>query len=80
MAWQSEMQAGVSVDQVLSQEAQRTFMSSVYRWMFGGLAITGGLAVYTATNESLFNFVVHSYWLLLIAQFGLVIGISWGMS
>ena len=78
MAWQTGIGADVSVDSVLVQEAQRTFMSRVYRWMFGGLALSGALALYTINNPALLSFVAHSFIFLIIAEFAMVIGLSWG--
>jgi uncharacterized protein len=80
MAWQAGLQTDLPVDQVLAEESQRAFMSRVYRWMFAGLAITGGLAFYTVTNRELLSFVAHAFWILLIAQFGLVLALSWASS
>jgi FtsH-binding integral membrane protein len=76
MAWQNSLESSLPVEQVLIEESQRTFMSRVYRWMFAGLAITGGMAFYTLTNEALLGFVMKSYWILLIAEFGLVLALS----
>jgi hypothetical protein len=76
MAWQSGLQSNLPVDQVLVEESQRTFMSRIYRWMFAGLALTGGIAFYTVTNEALLGFVMKSYWFLIIAELGLVLALS----
>jgi FtsH-binding integral membrane protein len=76
MAWQAGMQAEVGVDQVLVEEAQRSFMSRVYRWMFAGLAITGGLAMYTVSNPELLRFVGRSYLFLVVGEFALVLALS----
>jgi FtsH-binding integral membrane protein len=65
-----------SVSDVLHQEAERTFMARVYRWMFLALGVTGGVALYTATNEPLFMWARHNQLLLIIGSLGLVFGLS----
>jgi FtsH-binding integral membrane protein len=76
MASQSGMQTGFSVDEALVEESQRTFMSRVYRWMFAGLVVTGSMSMYAVSNPDLRRFVAQSFWLLLIAEFGLVLALS----
>jgi FtsH-binding integral membrane protein len=49
---------------------QAAFMSKVYTWMSGGLAITGLIAMWVASNESLvYNIVTNR-----LLFFGLIIG------
>lgn len=77
MAFEPAFQQDVgSVSDVLHQEAQRTFMAAVYRWMFVALGVTGGVALYTATNEPLFMWAIENRMLLMIGSFGLVLGLS----
>ena len=57
-------------------DAQRAFMTRVYAWMFAGLGITGAVAFYTATTEALLVPVMRFFWVLLIAEFGLVLLLS----
>ncbi len=54
----------------------RAFMARVYRWMFIGLAITGGMAVYTASHEPLLRFVTGHFTFLMFAELGLVMVLS----
>lgn len=52
------------------QVVQAAFMSKVYTWMSGGLAITGLIAMWVASNESLvYNIVTNR-----LLFFGLIIG------
>jgi FtsH-binding integral membrane protein len=59
--------------------AERTFLRQVFAWMLLGLALTTGVAIYLASaNNVLDYFNEHSgaYWVLIIAQFGTVIGLT----
>lgn len=64
----------------LSQEeitrAIQTHLSNVYAWMFGGLLITA----FTAWAVSAMNYYQYFtgplFWVIVIAQFGLVLGLS----
>lgn len=64
------------------QEVSAAFpslMQKVYVWMALALAVTGLTAWYTANNESLFMTIFGNqaiFWVLIIAEFGLVIGLS----
>jgi FtsH-binding integral membrane protein len=55
------------------------FMTRVYQWMSIGVLITGAVATYIGTNESLVQTIMQNralFWVVIIAQFGLVLGIS----
>ena len=54
----------------------RTFMARTYSWMAAGLALTAGIAFFTAQNEALAFQVMQWRWPLIIAQFGLVFFLS----
>ncbi len=75
MAWQTEASVA-PVQTRIASEAQRIFMTRVYQWMFLALAISGGTAWYTATNQSLMMFVLQNHLLLTIGTFGLVFALS----
>jgi uncharacterized protein len=62
-----------AVDHILLQESQRAFFARVYRQMFMGLALTGLVAMYTASNEALLGFVLQWRWLVFGAQIGTVL-------
>ena len=53
-----------------------SFMAGVYRWMTLGLAVTAGVALYTASNIQLAMAVHRNVWPLIIAQFLLVLALS----
>jgi hypothetical protein len=80
MAWETPglqaQTARPAVSDVLVQESQRAFMSRVYGWMFAGLAVTGLVALFTATNEALLMQVIQWRWGLIIAQLGVVFALS----
>lgn len=55
----------------------RAFLNRTYTWMTAGLILTAGIAYISANNESLLNFAIQNRFMLIIAQFALVMGISW---
>ncbi len=64
----------------MSQDAiaaeQQRFMVRVYSWMTGGLGITGFMAMYVASSETMRNIILGNsivFYGLIIAQLGLVI-------
>jgi uncharacterized protein len=77
MAWQTPESAGISSNaQILSDEATRTYMGAVYRWMVAGLAITGITAVGVASNAELQQAVLGLYLPLIIGELVLVLALS----
>jgi len=64
--------------QVAVGEVARGFMAGVYRWMTLGLALTGFVAYYMASNPQLLMRVATGGWMwgLFAAQLGLVIVLS----
>ncbi|HLL53555.1 MAG TPA: Bax inhibitor-1/YccA family protein [Myxococcaceae bacterium] len=58
------------------REAQRTFMQQVYRWMTGGLALTGIVAMLTASSAPMLQFVASAIWILFLGQLALVFVLS----
>ncbi len=80
MAWESEQgwqtARGGGVVDVLEQESRRAFMSRVYSWMFGGLLVTGLVAMVTAATPEIVMQVARFRWLLFFGQLGLVFAIS----
>lgn len=78
MAWENTQGRAVEVDvgDVLVQEARGAFMSRVYGWMFAGLSVTGLVALYTASNPALLRQVMGARLLLIVAQLGVVFGLS----
>ncbi|HZW87672.1 MAG TPA: Bax inhibitor-1 family protein, partial [Myxococcaceae bacterium] len=53
-----------------------SFMAGVYRWMTLGLAVTAGVALYTASNGDLAETVRRIAWPLVGAQFLVVLVLS----
>ena len=51
-------------------------MAGVYRWMTLGLAVTAGVALYTASNLQLAMTVARNIWPLVIVQFLVVLALS----
>lgn len=55
------------------------FMTRVYQWMFIGVLLTAGISTYIGTNEGLAMSIAANrglFWVLIIAQLGVVIGLS----
>ncbi len=55
------------------------FMTRVYQWMFIGVLLTAGISTYIGTNEQLAMSIAANrglFWVLVIAQIGVVIGLS----
>lgn len=70
-----------SRESVLSYPAlrERSILRNVYMWMTGGLALTGIVAYFVASSQSLLQVVFGTpglFLILILAEFGLVIYIS----
>jgi FtsH-binding integral membrane protein len=69
-------------DQVLvrgTSDVERRFMTAVYRWMTAGLTVTALVAYSVASSEDALRLVIGNrlvFFGLIIAEFGLVIGLS----
>ena len=60
---------------------QRHFMSRVFGWMTVGLLITGIVALLVSENTKFVDSLAHGgFWIVMIAQFGLVIWFSAGLN
>ncbi len=57
-------------------ELSNTFLIQSFGWMFAGLLLTAGIAAVVSMNDSLISSVARSWWLFLIGQFVLGIGIQ----
>jgi uncharacterized protein len=55
---------------------QSAFLTQAFVWMFAGLLVTAGVAAVVQRNEQLIGFAADNFFILIIAQLGLVIGIS----
>ena len=77
MSWQTPLERNTAaVDQIVVEQSQRAFMVRVYRWMFVGLSVTGGVALYTASSPALLQLVVPHLMFLLIAELLVVLGLT----
>lgn len=56
--------------------AQNEYLSKIYTWMLGGLLTTAVTAYLFTTNGWFTFFAGNMIWVLFIAQFGLVLGLS----
>ena len=65
-----------SLTQTQVQTRVSAFVRGVYNWMTIGLALTGVVAYLVVNNPSLFNTVRQMFFILAIAEIGLVIALS----
>jgi FtsH-binding integral membrane protein len=68
-----------SLDVGSRSEVQAGFMTRVYQWMSIGILLTAGVSTYIGTNEQLAMSIASNrglFWVLIIAQFAVVIGLS----
>ncbi|MCP3161609.1 Bax inhibitor-1/YccA family protein [Myxococcus qinghaiensis] len=79
MAWETsgwQTAESDSANSVLVQESKRAFMTRVHGWMFGGLLVTGVMALLTLSNEALLRTVIDWRLGFMIAQVGAVLALS----
>ena len=57
-------------------ELTNQFLVQSFGWMFAGLLLTAGISTIVATNDGLINAVARQWWILLIVQLGLGLGIQ----
>jgi FtsH-binding integral membrane protein len=75
MAWDFDARtAAQGAD--LGESTTASFLAGVYRWMALGLAVTAGVALYTASHAPLALTVARNIWPLVIAQFLAVMALS----
>jgi FtsH-binding integral membrane protein len=60
-------------------ETQRAYLTQAFVWMFAGLAVTAGLALVVQGNARLLGFAEGNVLILIIAQFALVLAITFGI-
>lgn len=68
-----------SLDVGSKTETTAGFMTRVYQWMTIGILLTAGISTYIGTNEALAISIASNkglFWTVIIAQFGVVIGLS----
>jgi FtsH-binding integral membrane protein len=57
-------------------ELSAAFLTQAFAWMFVGLLLTAAIAFVVQSNPRLLEFAANSWFILIIAQLGLVIAIS----
>ena len=65
-----------SMDQTQVQTRVNSFVRSVYNWMAAGLALTGFVAYFVASDPTLFRIAQKGFFLFAIAELVLVIALS----
>lgn len=65
-----------SASATLASESARVFMQRVYWWMTAGLLLTGGVAGYVASHQSIFSAVAPYLRVLMLGTIGLVFAFS----
>jgi len=66
-----------------AQLARQSFMTSVFGWMFLGLALTAGIAAYVAASTDMIGWLEdhpYAYIGMFLAMIGLVVAISAGIN
>ena len=56
------------------------FLTQAFVWMFVGLLVTAGVAFAVQSNERLVEFAADNFFILFLAQLGIVVGISAGIN
>jgi uncharacterized protein len=75
--------SGVPTSQVGATAATDTsqrFLTHAFGWMFAGLLLTAGVATVVQSSQTLTSFALQNFLILILAQLGLVIAISAGIS
>lgn len=67
---------GVKPDARLAQ----AFLTQAFVWMFVGLLVSAGVAYFVQSNEALLRFAADNFFLLIIGQLALVLGIQFGIN
>ncbi|HKR63457.1 MAG TPA: Bax inhibitor-1/YccA family protein [Thermoanaerobaculia bacterium] len=75
---QSSQPAWIDGRTAETAERERSFIRSVYAWMFGGLMLTAAASLWVVSSQSLQQLIFGTplRWVLLIAEFGLVMYLS----
>ena len=58
---------------------QGAFLTQAFFWMFAGLLVTAAIAAFAQFNEPLVEFAANNFFILIIAQVGLALGIQLGI-
>ena len=76
---QTDSQGGLAYGQRTDAAVQGAFLTQAFFWMFAGLLVTAAIAAFAQFNESLLGFAADNFFILIIAQLALAIGIQWGI-
>ena len=60
-------------------QTQGAYLTQAFFWMFAGLLLTAAVGWVVQSNESVLRFVANNFFLIIIAQFALVLGIQFGI-
>ena len=81
--WNPDQQpAWISASTAQTDLRVRTFVRSVYAWMFGGLLLTAFASAWVVTSQAMQQLIFGNramVWVLMIAELGLVFAISAGI-
>jgi uncharacterized protein len=58
---------------------QGSYLTQAFFWMFAGLLLTAAVGVLVQSNQTVLDFVANNFLVIIIAQFALVMGISFGI-
>jgi len=58
---------------------QASYLTQAFFWMFAGLLLTAAVGFLVQSNATVMRFVFNNFLLIIIAQFALVLGISFGI-
>ena len=68
-----------AIDLRAGTQSQGAYLNQAFFWMFAGLLLTAAVGVIVQSNETVLRFVANNFLIILIAQFALVMGISFGI-
>lgn len=68
-----------AIDLRAGSQTQGAYLNQAFFWMFAGLLLTAVVGVVVQSNETVLRFVANNFLIILIAQFALVMGISFGI-
>lgn len=80
--FEPQQPAWISASTAETEMRVRAFVRSVYAWMFGGLLLTAFSSLWVVNSAAMRNLIFGNramIWVLLIAEFGLVMAISAGL-
>jgi uncharacterized protein len=76
----TDSQGGLAYGQRAGAAVQGAFLTQAFFWMFAGLMVSAAVAAFAQYNEALLSFTGRNFFILIMAQLALAIGIQWGIS